>query len=339
MKSEVSIHLIVKDGEKYIKECLEAVKNQTYPNIKTRVFDNSSGDKTVSLAKEVMPSAEVICFSENYFVGGAFNRSVELAEGSDYIVMLCVDVIMEERFIERAVQEMEKDKKIGVLQAKVFYYDYENKNKTDVIDTTGMVIYRSRRIINRGHGDKDSGRYDKAEEIFLYEGAVPFFRSEALEDAKMPIKGSERSEYLDEDFIWYADEVDLGWRMRLLGWKCWYCPEVIAWHDRSTTHFLSSSFGEFIKQRRLIPAHKRMLDFRNQRFAFIKNDRFFTFIRHIFYIARREAALFIYFIVFERSSLAAYIHLISKFPLMFKKRKAIARSRRVSEKEIRRWFI
>ena len=44
MKPEVSIHLIVKDGEKYIEGCLNAVKDQTYPNLVMRIFDNNSTD-------------------------------------------------------------------------------------------------------------------------------------------------------------------------------------------------------------------------------------------------------------------------------------------------------
>ena len=51
----ISIHLIVKDGEKYIRECLSHVKAQTYPHITFRVFDNASSDNTVDIVKEMMP--------------------------------------------------------------------------------------------------------------------------------------------------------------------------------------------------------------------------------------------------------------------------------------------
>ena len=332
MTPEVSVHLIVKDGEKYIEGCLNAVKSQTYPNIVMRVFDNNSTDSTVQKAKEIFPTSEIIQFSKNYFVGGAFNRSLQHST-SPFVVMLCVDVVLDDMFIEKAVHAIQQDERIGVVQAKVFWYDKQNERKTDIIDTTGMQIFKSRRIINRGHGEKDTRKYETPHEIFCYEGAVPFFRRSALEDVKM----GER-EYLDEDFVWYADEVDLGWRMRLAGWKIWYDPRVVAWHDRSTTHTLSKSFKSFIQQRKHIDKHKRMLDIRNQRLAFIKNDLWRTALTHLPWILKREVMLLVYVVLFEQSSLKAYTGIIQMAPKMFKKRRHILHNKKLKHPHINQWF-
>ena len=99
MKPEVSVHLIVKDGEKYIEGCLNAVKNQTYPNLVMRIFDNNSTDSTLQKARKVLPNSEIIQFKKNYFVGGAFNRSLQYS-ASRFVMMLCVDVVLDELFIE-----------------------------------------------------------------------------------------------------------------------------------------------------------------------------------------------------------------------------------------------
>lgn len=331
MKPEVSIHLIVKDGEKYIEGCLNAVKDQTYPNLVMRIFDNNSTDSTVQKAKKVFPNCEIVQFDKNYFVGGAFNRSLQYST-SPFIVMLCVDVVLDKMFIEQAVHTIQQDKHIGVIQAKVLWYDKQNERKTDVIDTTGMQIFKSRRVINRGHGEKDTQQYNTAQEIFCYEGAVPFFRRQALESVKM------KNEYLDEDFVWYADEVDLGWRMRLAGWKMWYDPKVLAWHDRSTTHTLSKSFKSFIQQRKSIDKNKRMLDIRNQRLAFIKNDLLLSVFLHLPWILKREMMLFVYVLLFEQSSLKAYTGIIHTAPKMLKKRRHILRNKKIHHTHIHKWF-
>ena len=331
MHPEVSIHLIVKDGEKYIEGCLNAVKNQTYPHIVMRIFDNNSTDSTVSKARNIFPESEIIQFDKNHFVGGAFNRSLQYS-ASPFVVMLCVDVVLDAHFIENAVRAIQKDTHIGVVQAKVFWYDKQNERKTDIIDTTGMQIFKSRRIINRGHGEQDVGQYNTAQEIFCYEGAVPFFRRQTLEDIKMG------KEYLDEDFVWYADEVDVGWRMRLLGWNIWYDPTVLAWHDRSTTHTLSKGFKSFIQQRKHIDPHKRMLDLRNQRLAFVKNDLFLSALFHLPWLVKREAMLLAYVLVFEQSSLKAYTGIIRMIPPMLKKRKHIQRNKKITHRHINKWF-
>lgn len=330
---EVSIHLIVQNGEKYIAECLAHVAAQTYPNVILRIFDNASTDSTPQLAQQLAPAAKLIRFDKNYVVGGGFNRSLAYSD-SPYVVMLCVDVMIAPDFIQRAVEAMEADSRRGVLQAKVLYYDGARGRKTDSIDTTGMQVFRSRRVINRGHGQKDVGQFEKAEEVFLYEGAVPFFRRAALEDAKM-----EDGQYLDEDFVWYADDMDLAWRLRLLGWSCWYDPAVRAWHDRSTTHHLSRGWRSFIKERRAIPARKRMLDLRNQRLSFLKNDFFVTLCLHSPWILKREVLLFAYVLLFERTSLRAYADIVRMAPRMLRKRRALMARVVCNEAQMREWFL
>ena len=146
---KVALHLIVKDGEKYIKDCLSHIKEQTYTDIVVRVFDNCSKDKTVSIAKKETPEAEVIQFDKNYFVGGAFNRSLSYSS-EEFVIMVCVDVMMDKQFVENAIKVMKQDKNIGVLQAKVLYYNEREKEKTNIIDTTGIDIYKSPQDYQQG---------------------------------------------------------------------------------------------------------------------------------------------------------------------------------------------
>lgn len=336
----VSIHLIVKDGEKYIKDCLEHVKKQAYPNIEFRLFDNASMDKTVGMAQEVMPGVEVIHFEKNHGLGGGFNRSLKWSN-APYVVGLCVDVMMAPDFVEKAVEVAEKNARIGVVQAKIMRYDMNKHEATSYIDTTGLMVFRSRRVVNRGHGEQDLGQYEKAEEIFCYEGAVPFFRREALEDIKMLKSKPDTKfpfEYLDEDFVWYADELDLGWRLLHRSWQSWYDPSVKAAHDRSTTKKTRKTLHDFIEMRKEIPAKKRMLDYRNQRLAFIKNDTLRSFLQDFPYWFPRDFALLAYFLLFEPTSLEAYPGIVRMLPMMLKKRKMIMARRTNSRAEMRKWF-
>jgi len=336
----VSLHLIVKNGEKYIRSCLSHVKLQTYPRIALRIFDNASSDNTAAFARHLMPEVEIISFRQNYGFGGGFNRSLAWSQ-DPYVVGLCVDVMLDPHFIEEAVKTMESDPNIGVLQGKVMRYDDTSEKVLPVIDTTGMTIFRSRRVINRGHGEKDKGEYAKAGEVFCYEGAVAFFRRSALEDVKMPKSLGDKEfpyEYLDEDFFWYADELDLGWRMRLYGWKNWYEPRAIAAHDRQTTKVLSKGWKHFVILRKTIPARKRILDFRNQRLAFIKNDNFLSFMKDARFWLPRELALFGYFLFFERSTLRAYADILRMGYRMLSKRRVIMRHRKLGRKAMERWF-
>ena len=95
---------------------------------------------------------------------------------------------------------------------------------------------------------------------------------------------------------------------------------------------------DFIKQRRTIPKEKRMLDLRNQRLTFIKNEDLATLLKHIGYIAKREIPFFIYTLIFEQQSLKGYLDVIKMMPLMIEKRKEINKQSKVQRKQISKWF-
>ena len=325
----VSVSLVVRNGEKYIRDCLAAVRAQTYQNIEVVVFDNDSTDRTREMVRDAFPEYRLVENKENIYVGSGWNRCLAITEGK-YFLGLCVDVVLDRDFVKNAVAVMERDEKIGALQAKI--YKTEKGVKTSIIDTAGFEISRSRRIVNRGHGEEDRGQYDQAEEIFSYEGAAPFWRREAI------VASAVDGQCHDEDYLWYADDIDLGWRMRLFGWKSFFAPDVIAWHDRQTTKRLSSGKWDFIALRRTIPARKRMLDWRNTHYTFLKNDFFLSQLKHARFFLAREIQLFIYILIFEPYTLLAVPKLIVFLPAMLKKRRYIMRHRRCSRSDMERWF-
>lgn len=327
----VSINLAVRNGEKYIRYCLKAVKNQSYPNLEVIIFDNNSEDQTKQIVKKEFREFQLIENPKTYRPGKSWNKCIEFCKG-EYVLALCADVILEKDFIKNAAQRMDGDRSIGALQSKTLIYDFKNQKLTDIIDTAGFEIFRSRRIANRGHGAKDIGQFEKPEEIFSYEGACGFFRRQALEEAKI------NGQIFDEDFVWYADDIDLGWRLNLFGWKNFYDPSVVAWHDRSTTQRLSRGYWDFIKSRKNIPQEKKRWDYINQRLAMVKNDAAAQFLSDFPFFIFREAKLLAYFLLFEPSTLSGLFDFIKLSSKMIAKRKIIMSKKKMVDKEIKNWF-
>lgn len=325
----VSINLVVQNGEKYIRDCLRSVRAQTYAPCEVVIFDNNSTDATRDIVRQEFPEFRLIANTGNLGFGPGQNKCLTLTKGK-YILGLCVDIVLDADFVARAVAAMERDAQIGALQAKI--YRLENGEKTEIIDTTGFVIFKSRRVVNRGHGEKDVGQYDAEEEVFSYEGAVPFWRREALTISAV------NGEAHDEDYFWYADDIDLGWRLRLFGWKSYFVPTVVAYHDRSTTKRLSNSWRDFVALRRTVPARKRMLDWQNQHFTFIKNDFVLSALKDIRYVLPRECMLFCYIIAYEPSTLRAIPHMLRLLPRMLRKRRYIMTHKKATRQEMERWF-
>ena len=116
MKSEkrelplVSVIIPTYNSEKTIAQCLESIKNQTYPNIEIIVVDGGSKDRTVEISKEMEASVYIVPDSK---MSDATNFGIKKAKGK-YIYRVDSDVVLEPYLIEDAVRRCERDGYDGV---------------------------------------------------------------------------------------------------------------------------------------------------------------------------------------------------------------------------------
>jgi len=346
----VSINLVVLNGEKYIRHCLDSVMKQTFRDFELNILDNGSTDRTKEIIRTEIENWKLkignFSFVENETNLGMWEGQEKLLKSSrgKYVIFLSVDVILDPDFVKNAVEVMEKDEKIGALQAKIYQWHLSEKKEiqdlrcpefTNLIDTVGFKIERSRRLTNIGHGIEDEGQFEREIEVFGVEGAVPVFRKSSLEDCRI------LGEIADHDMFWYSEDLDVAWRMRMLGWKEIYAPDVIAYHDRSTTKSIRKNWLDSfrrIKIRQQIPIRKRRLDWRNYRLAIIKNDFASNFLRDLPYIVFREIMVLGYAILFEPRIFLEIPNLLKLIPRTLKKRKEVMKRTRVTPKEIHKWF-
>jgi len=362
-KPLVSINLVVLNGEKYISHCLDSVLNQDidFNQVELNILDNGSTDRTKSIIRDLEFRISNLGFAKFNFAESKSNLGMwggqeELSKQSlgKYLVILSVDVIMEKDFILNAVEEMENNHRIGSLQAKIYQFniqDLESGNKelesNKVIDTCGFKVFRSRRVINIGQGETDLGQYDGMSDIFGVEGAVPFVRAEALQSIRVstgspPEDGQFPTEIADHDLFWYAEDLDIAWRLRMAGWEQHFNPSVIAWHDRQTTKSIGTgkllNYIQRLKIRSLIPLYKRKLEWRNLRWTIIKNDYIINILKDLPYILTREIAVFVYMILFEPRVLAEAPRFLKGIPRMLRKRKEIMKQAKTTPSKIRSYF-
>ncbi|MFH0925067.1 MAG: glycosyltransferase family 2 protein [bacterium] len=322
---KVSICIISFNSLKYLPYCLEAILNQTYPNIEIITIDNTSTDGSIELLEnKYKDKVRLIRNVTNLGYAGGINISIKQAEG-EYIMPCNPDLFMTPSFVEEMVKLIEKSKDIGMVQGK-FLKLKETKDgfvNTNIIDSTGTYLTRDRRNFDRCQGEEDIGQYGKEEYIFGASGACPLYRREMLEDVAID------GEYCDETFFMYREEVDLNWRAQLFGWKCLYTPKAVAYHLRSYTK----------ETRKKLPLKLRKLQFRNRYLMVYKNDSLDNFLKDLPYILWFDLKAFIYLLVFEPRLLSAYTEVISLLPLLKKKRHYIQNKRRINKKEMRRWVV
>ena len=305
--------------------------------------------------------------TENAGFGKPHNAAMRMAKG-DFVLLLNYDAILIQGYIENVLKPF-KNEKVGAVQGKLLRYDFDKNElyrkkenpELNVIDTAGLMMLKNRRIVCIGQGQFDDGQFDKETEVFGADGAVPVYRKKALEDVKMrkfktltpALSQRERElaknlqpttynldyEYFDENFFMYKEDVDLAWRLRLYGWKTIYTPNAIAYHGRGSGDSMADNYIDIIKERRKINNFAKYLSFKHQRLMQIKNDfPSLLFTKHFSMFIVREVGAWIYMMIFERFFFKVMKDFYKDVPLFFKKRKIVMARKRVSVKEMERWF-
>ena len=323
MNKLASIIILTYNSEKYIENCLKSIFEQTYDNVELIVIDNCSKDNTVDKIRNSKFEIRNFKFIENSInlgYAGGNNVGIRQSRG-EYVFIINPDVILDENYVRKIVDEFGKDPQIGSVQAKV--YQMNNGIKTNLIDTVGFKFFKSGRIIDEGQGDEDKGQFNQVKEVFGVNGAAAAYRRMTLNDIKY------KEEYFDEDFFCYTEDFDLAWRMKNKGWKCLYVPEAILWHDRTSSKSISGGWKEFRKTRKSQSLWMRKISWRNMWLAFIKNLPFKSFFHPQF--IKRQIKFSFYLFFFEPGVLLAKFEIIKLLLKMIKKRK-YARFSKTAEK-------
>ncbi len=172
------------------------------------------------------------------------------------------------------------------------------------------------------HFDIDQGAPDDGDrgthEVFGASGAAAVHRKSFL-DSVGP---------LDEDFFAFREDADLAWRGRLFGWRAIYAGDAVAYHVRRVTP----------ERRHELPAFVNMHSVKNRFLLRLKNEGAWLALRNAPFELARDLVTILAVLTVERSSLPALAWLWKNRRSIMAKRREIQRRRRVSDRELARWF-
>jgi GT2 family glycosyltransferase len=165
-----------------------------------------------------------------------------------------------------------------------------------------------------GHDDLDAGQYDVSRQVIAGCGAATLVRRSAFDE----VAG------LDEDFFAYVDDIDLGLRLHLRGYRGIYVPSAVGFHIGSATlgaDTLHPKIAEWLTC--------------NQILLLVKDYPAFVFIK----LAPRILVFQLLWLIFTlaRGRAASYVRGVWRalrlLPRMLRKRRQIMRQRRVTAEE------
>jgi len=287
---KVTVGILAYTGAKYFDFLFPALFAQIYPNLEILVLDNASPEQDAEiLQKNFGEKIQVFKSAENLGFAGGHNFLIQRMSG-EYYLCLNQDILLEPNFIAELVTACEKDERIGAATGKLRRWDFSQglQGKTDLLDTTGIAAFATHRFIDRGQGEKDTGQYETAEEIFAASAAAALYRKSALEEVAVTNANGEK-DYFDEQFFMYKEDIDLGYRLRWLGWKCEYIPQAVGYHDRTVAQQKPGIFALF-SERGTKSQQVRFFSWRNHQLLLKKNYsqkfpwriKFFTFWYQVF---------------------------------------------------------
>lgn len=210
------------NGIKYIQACLESLYGGTTKELAVIVVDNASTDGSMELVRERFPQVRLIVNEQNTGFCHAVNQGIR-ASATPYVILLNNDTRADLSFVHELekVMDSDQDKKIFSASAKlVSLYD---RDKTD---DAGDYYCALGWAYARGKG-KSPDRYTQDCDIFAACAGAAIYRRELLEEDQVGL--------FDEEHFAYFEDIDIGYRAKIYGYRNRFAANSIVYHAGSAT--------------------------------------------------------------------------------------------------------
>lgn len=265
----VSIVIVTARAANYLKALLDSVNRQSLSPFETIIVDNSAGT--------------------NLFYCSALNKGIRESKG-EFVLCLNDDVVLDGDFLKNAVKGFAVSPSIGMVSAKVLRSDGK------LIDTAGLSLSIWLTAEDRGYSSRKIEKFNTPGFVFGVNGAAAFYRRLMLEDIKIG------SDYFDEDYRIFYEDLDISWRAQNFGWKGYFVAEAVAYHARGGTVRSQGGTAQPFARRYLSDElHLRLI--RNRHSTIIKNAPLTQIFFHLPFIILYDFAALIFIIFLRRSML------------------------------------
>lgn len=202
------------NGRSHLDDCLTALRQQTATDFEVILVDNGSSDGSQAYVRQQFPEVRLLELGENLGFTGACNAGYAASQG-EFVILLNNDTAVDPHWLAEIVRVLRQQPDVGAIASKMLLFD-----QRDHFHTAGDTYRLDGIPGNRGVWQQDVGQYDVEEDVFGACGGSAAYRRTMLDEIG----------FLDDDFFFSCEDVDLSWRAQLAGWRVRYVPTAVVYH-------------------------------------------------------------------------------------------------------------
>jgi hypothetical protein len=226
---KVAIIYLSYNSRDYIDPVADSIAALNYPDdaLEFIIVDNNSTDGSqkyireniVTRAGDDLPEVMFFPKDDNPGFAGGNNLAIEhaLLEGFDYVYLLNMDAKLHPDAIKEVVDMAESSEDIGSVQSFMKLW----KDPDTVNSTGGMTHFLGFGYVRDNGSPVSEVTVEDGAEVSYASGAAVLFKADVLREV-----GD-----LEEFYFMYHDDLELGLRIRLAGYKNVFAKKSVAYHD------------------------------------------------------------------------------------------------------------
>lgn len=210
---KVSVIIPNYNGYGFLEGCFKSLKMQSFKDFDVIFVDNGSTDGSVEYAKELYPEIKVIELGENTGFAKAVNEGIK-ASASEYVILLNNDTLVFPSFVGNQYKMIKGKPSVFSCSAMMI----QNGNR-ELIDDAGDEFC----ALGWGFAPDRDHRVDSCKnvhDVFSSCAGAAIYRKKIFEEIG----------YFDEYFFAYLEDMDVGYRAKLAGYRNIYNPYAKLYH-------------------------------------------------------------------------------------------------------------
>ena len=225
----VSVIVVNHNGAAVLPRCLDALAAQTFRGFELILVDNASIDTSLAAVEAnppAVPSLRILRLERNLGFAAANNLAARQANGR-WLALLNNDAFPASTWLEELLAAARRRPDCASFASRLL-----KAHQPELLDGAGDILHTSGLGWRRG-ANQPAASFGLEEDVFSACAAAALYDKELF----LQLGG------FDEDFVSYHDDLELGFRLRLLGKGCLYAPRAVVEHVGSASYGADSQLN------------------------------------------------------------------------------------------------